>query len=86
MDNQETMKGVLAGRVFRQLGSSLLLAAIMFVPGGIGWWQGWLFLVIFVLQMAFAALYLWAKTPRFSSPVARSAEKPSPATRLWLCS
>lgn len=41
----------------------LLLAFIMFLPAGIGWLQGWLFLAVFLLQIAVAAVYLWHKNP-----------------------
>jgi protein-S-isoprenylcysteine O-methyltransferase Ste14 len=40
-----------------------VLAVAMFLPAGIGWWEGWLFLAVFLLQMAIAALYLWRKNP-----------------------
>lgn len=41
----------------------LLLAVALFLPAGISWWQGWLFLAIFVLQMGLAIAYLWRKNP-----------------------
>ena len=44
----------------------------MFLPAGIDWWQGWLFLVVFVFQMAGRPIISLAQTPRFSSPGARS--------------
>jgi protein-S-isoprenylcysteine O-methyltransferase Ste14 len=48
----------------------LVLGLTLFVPGGIGWWQGWLFFVVFFVQIALAALYLWHKNPEIF--VARS--------------
>lgn len=48
----------------------LVLGLALFVPGGIGWWQGWLFFAIFLLEMALAAVYLWHKNPEIF--VARS--------------
>lgn len=41
----------------------LLLAVIMFVPARIGWTKGWIYLVVFVLQTAVAAVYLWRTNP-----------------------
>ncbi len=41
----------------------LFLAVALFLPGGIGWWKGWLFLAVFLLQTVIAALYLWRKNP-----------------------
>jgi len=35
----------------------------MFLPAGITWWKGWLFLAIFLLQMAITAVYIWRKNP-----------------------
>jgi protein-S-isoprenylcysteine O-methyltransferase Ste14 len=43
--------------------SVLLLAVIMFVPAGIGWTKGWIFLVVFLLQTALAVVYLWHRNP-----------------------
>lgn len=48
----------------------ILLALALFLPAGIRWWQGWLFLVIFVFQMALASVYLWHRNPEIF--VARS--------------
>lgn len=57
----------------------LLLAAIMFVPAGIDWAEGWLFLAVFVLQIAVAAIYLWRTNPEIF--VARS--KFDAGTKWW---
>ncbi len=57
----------------------LIQGLIMFLPAGIDWWQGWLFLVVFVLQMMLAAIYLWRKNPEIF--VARS--KIHKGTKPW---
>jgi protein-S-isoprenylcysteine O-methyltransferase Ste14 len=57
----------------------LVLAVVMFLPAGIRWWQGWLFLAVFNLQIALAALYLWRKNPEIY--VARS--KIHRGTKAW---
>lgn len=51
-------------RAFFSLGGFLVfLAVAMFLPAGFDWWNGWLFLVVFMLQMAVAAVYLWRTNP-----------------------
>ena len=55
-------------RVLRRAIVSLIcffsfLAVVMFLPAGIGWWKGWLFLAVFLLQMAIAAVYIWRTNP-----------------------
>jgi len=40
-----------------------MLVLALFLPAGIRWWQGWLFLAVFIPQMTVAALYLWRKNP-----------------------
>ena len=57
----------------------LILALVMFLPAGIGWWHGWLFLGVFVLQVALATIYLWRRNPEIF--VARSEFHAQ--TRFW---
>ena len=57
----------------------LLLALVMFVPAGIGWWQGWLFLAVFTFQIVAMALYIWRTNPELF--VARS--KMQKGTKGW---
>jgi protein-S-isoprenylcysteine O-methyltransferase Ste14 len=64
------MKGVLRRSLVSAIRLLLLLAIGLFLPAGIGWWQGWLFLAVFVLQAAVASRYLWHKNPEIF--VARS--------------
>ena len=49
--------------VFSLIGFFSLLAVVMFLPAGMGWWKGWLFLAVFLLQMAIAAVYIWRTNP-----------------------
>ena len=52
------------GRAMRSLCVSLLLlAVVMFVPAGIGWMNGWIYLSVFLIQTAVAVVYLWRKNP-----------------------
>ncbi len=57
----------------------LLLALVMFVPAGIGWWRGWLFLAVFTVQIVAMALYIWRTNPEIL--VARS--KMQKGTKGW---
>ncbi len=45
------------------IGFFSLLAVVMFLPAGIGWWKGWLILAVFLLQIAIAAIYIWRTNP-----------------------
>jgi hypothetical protein len=58
----------------------LVLVLLLFLPAGkIGWWQGWLFVAIFVFQVTVASLSLWRKYPEIF--VARS--KIQKGTKAW---
>ena len=57
----------------------VLLVVVMFVPAGIGWWQGWLFLAVSTLQFALIALCIWLINPKVL--VARS--KLQKGTKGW---
>jgi protein-S-isoprenylcysteine O-methyltransferase Ste14 len=54
---------VLGQAILGLCGLLLFLCVAMFLPGGIGWTKGWVFLLVFVLQMAVASLYLWRTNP-----------------------
>jgi protein-S-isoprenylcysteine O-methyltransferase Ste14 len=73
------MKSVLRQSLLSLLGFLLVLGLALFLPGGIGWWQGWLFFLVFVLEIALAALYLWRRNPEIF--VARS--KIHSGTKPW---
>ena len=54
---------VLCRAILSLVGFFSLLAVVMFLPAGIGWRKGWLFLAVFLLQMAIAAIYVWRTNP-----------------------
>jgi len=54
---------MLGRAVFSLIGFFSLLAVVMFLPAGVGWWKGWLFLAVFLLQMALAAVHIWRTNP-----------------------
>ena len=60
-------------------GFLLVVALALFVPAGINWTEGWIFLAIFILQLAIAAVYLWRRNPEIF--VARS--KFHAGTKSW---
>jgi protein-S-isoprenylcysteine O-methyltransferase Ste14 len=56
--------GKMLRRTILSLGGFLLfLALAMFVPAGIGWTKGWVFLLVFLLQMALMAYCAWRTNP-----------------------
>jgi protein-S-isoprenylcysteine O-methyltransferase Ste14 len=57
----------------------LLLAIALFLPAGIGWTYGWVFLVVFLLQTVLAIVYVWQRNPEIF--VARS--KIQKGTKWW---
>jgi hypothetical protein len=75
----EAMKSVLRRSLRSLLAFLIVLGLVLFLPGGLGWWQGWLFFFAFVLEIAFAALYLWHRNPEIL--VARS--KIHSGTKPW---
>ena len=74
MDAQPLRRAVLPLVVYL-----LLLAVIMFVPAGIRWWQGWLFLAVFTVEVVALASYIWRTNPELF--VARS--KVQKGTKGW---
>lgn len=61
MSNEE--RKLLGRTVLSLAGFLLFLAVALFMPAGIGWIEGWVFLFVFVLQIVAAAVYLWYKNP-----------------------
>lgn len=41
------------------VGFLLAIGALMFLPGGIGWGKGWLFLGVFACMAVVGSVYLW---------------------------
>ena len=62
MANHERTK-VFLRAILSTVGFFSILAVVMFLPAGIGWWKGWLFLAVFLLQMAIATVYIWRTNP-----------------------
>ena len=74
------MEARTALRAILQFGLYVLLLGIaMFVPAGIRWWQGWLFLAVFTAEVAALASYTWHTNPELF--VARS--KMQKGTKGW---
>jgi protein-S-isoprenylcysteine O-methyltransferase Ste14 len=51
----------------------------MFLPAGIGWTKGWIFLLVFLVQTVLAVVYLWRTNPAIF--IARS--KIHKGTKAW---
>src|SRR5262245_49484213 len=54
---------VLRQAILSLVGLLLFLGVAVFLPGGIRWIKGWIYLLVFVLQMTVASLYLWRTNP-----------------------
>ncbi len=63
----------------------LLLAAALFLPAGIGWWQGWLFLAVFAIQMVSLAAYIWCRNPELFAARSRIQKGTKWWDRLLFC-
>ena len=48
---KEERLNVFGRAILALIGFFALLAVVMFLPAGIGWWKGWLFLAVFLFQM-----------------------------------
>src|SRR5262249_15900944 len=65
------------GRSLLALGGFVLfLAAAMFLPAGIQWSNGWIFLLVFSLQMGLASLFLCYTNPAIFSARGRFHKGP----------
>ena len=85
MNDSGQLKQAALRRAICSLGGLLLLLAVaLFVPAGIGWTMGWVFLMVFVLQRVMAAVYLCARTRTSSLPVASCMGERRAGTRLRL--
>jgi protein-S-isoprenylcysteine O-methyltransferase Ste14 len=60
-------------------GFVLILAAVMFVPAGVGWRQGWLFFVVFWAFTISSAAYLW----RVNREIYVARSKVHEGTKPW---
>jgi protein-S-isoprenylcysteine O-methyltransferase Ste14 len=78
-DDDKTRRSVLRKSVLLSVVTALILAVIMFLPAGIGWRRGWLFLFVFYIYTFLSAVYLWRVNPDIF--VARS--KVHRGTKSW---
>jgi protein-S-isoprenylcysteine O-methyltransferase Ste14 len=78
-DDDETRRRLLRKSMFLFAVTALILAVIMFLPAGIGWRRGWLFLLVFCTYTFVSAAYLWRVNPDIF--VARS--KVHQGTKSW---
>jgi protein-S-isoprenylcysteine O-methyltransferase Ste14 len=79
IDRGKTRSGLLFRALISLAGMLVLLGVMMFVPAGIGWAMGWLFLLVFVALAVTSTVYLWRANPEIF--VARS--KVHKGTKQW---
>jgi protein-S-isoprenylcysteine O-methyltransferase Ste14 len=60
-------------------GMSVALALLLFLPAGVGWRRGWVFLLVFLTLMVLSSAYLWRANPDIF--IARS--KVHQGTKSW---
>jgi protein-S-isoprenylcysteine O-methyltransferase Ste14 len=78
--DDENFRRRLLRRSALSLGGMLVfLAVIIFVPAGLRWWRGWLFLLVFCAFTVLSTAYLWQVNPDIF--VARS--KVHKGTKSW---
>ena len=61
--DDKTRRGVLRKSIRLSAATALILAVTMFLPAGIGWRRGWLFLLVFYAYTFLSAAYLWRVNP-----------------------
>jgi protein-S-isoprenylcysteine O-methyltransferase Ste14 len=54
---------VLRRATLSSVGFLLVLAAILFLPAGVGWRRGWVFFVTFILLATLSAAFVWRRNP-----------------------
>jgi protein-S-isoprenylcysteine O-methyltransferase Ste14 len=79
IDKENSRTGLLRRTTFSVGGFLLVLVAVMFLPAGLGWRRGWVFLLVFLVFGVLSSLYLWRTNPEIF--VARS--KVHPGTKSW---
>lgn len=80
-DAGRSFDAALFARTFRSLAVSVFIIAVaIFLPAGdIGWWRGWLFLLVFLVLTILSVFYLRVRNPEIF--VARS--KIHEGTKAW---
>ena len=79
IDGDKPRSGLLGRAVISAGGFLVLFGVVMFLPAGIGWGRGWLFLLVFVALGVLSSAYLWRANPEIF--VARS--KVHRGTKSW---
>ncbi len=63
VEDMKSRQGVLLRSSVSLAGMVSVLGLLMFLPAGISWWRGWLFLMAFCVAMVLSAAYLWRVNP-----------------------
>jgi protein-S-isoprenylcysteine O-methyltransferase Ste14 len=78
-DNANSRRGLLLRSTFTLAGMVIVFGVLLFLPAGIGWRKGWLFLVVFLAFTILSSAYLWRANPDIF--IARS--KIHQGTKSW---
>jgi hypothetical protein len=78
-NNENSPRRPLRNSMLLLVATVLFLAVIMFVPAGIGWRRGWLFLLVFCAFTVFSSAYLW----RFNPDIFVARSKIHEGTKSW---
>ena len=63
----------------------VLFIVVMFLPGGIRWTKGWVFVTVFLVETAIAIPYLWRKNPAIFVARSRIQKGIKPWDRVVMC-
>jgi protein-S-isoprenylcysteine O-methyltransferase Ste14 len=63
VDNDNLRRGMLLRSLVSFVGFVLIVGAMLFIPAGIGWRNGWLFELVFVVCTLVSVAYLWRANP-----------------------
>jgi protein-S-isoprenylcysteine O-methyltransferase Ste14 len=62
-DEQNPRRDLLLRSAISLAGMFIVIGVLLFLPAGIGWRRGWLFLLVFLALMILSAAYLWRANP-----------------------
>src|ERR1043166_7846792 len=63
MNEGKLPAGVIRRAAITFAGFYLTFALAMFLPAGIRWWRGWLFLAVYLVLTILSCVYLWRANP-----------------------
>src|SRR5262245_41905564 len=79
LNDVDRRPSLMSGSIITAISFFLLLAAVLFIPAGIRWQRGGLFLAVFIVYTVLSTVYLWRANPEIF--IARS--KIHKGTKSW---